>query len=161
MFSIAPLYARFKSKRFFTKVTLKPLPYALNALEPTISATLMDFHYHKHHQTYVNNLNNLLGEKDKAEAAGDYLKVASLSKNIRFHGGGNYNHTFFWESLAPSNSGGGVEPKEGSELRTAIEDTWGSIDEFKADFNGQTALIQGSGWGWLAYNTITKSLVYH
>jgi Fe-Mn family superoxide dismutase len=145
-------------RSFSTKVTLKPLPYSLNALEPVISENLMSFHYGKHHQTYVNNLNNLLAEKDKAEKEENFLKVTSLTNGIAFNGGGNYNHTFFWESLAPINDGGGVEPT--GELRNAIDDAWGSLDSFKSDFNAQTALIQGSGWGWLCYNKNTGGLSY-
>ena len=84
-----------------TFVTLKPLPYSMNALEPVISENLMNFHYSKHHQAYVNNFNALLNDKAKAEKEGDYLKVTNLTNGLMFNGGGNYNHTFFWESLGP------------------------------------------------------------
>ena len=147
-------------RSFATKVTLKPLPYALNALEPVLSEELMDFHYNKHHQAYATNLNGLLEQKEKAVAEGDILKVTQLTKGIAFNGGGVYNHTFFWDSLAPTSEGGGEEPSSDSELRQAIESQWGSIDAFKDEFNAQTAVIQGSGWGWLCWNKNTKSLSY-
>ena len=115
----------------------------------------MDFHYNKHHQAYATNLNGLLEQKEKALAEGDILKVTQLTKGIAFNGGGVYNHTFFWDSLAPISEGGGQEPSTDSELRQAIESQWGSIDNFKAEFNAQTALIQGSGWGWLCWNKNT------
>ena len=75
-------------------------------------------------------------------------------------GGGNFNHTFFWESLAPMSEGGGSRPDESSDLHKMIKSTWGSIDKFIAYFNNETAAIQGSGWGWLVYNKSTKHLEY-
>ena len=104
----------------------------------------------------MNNFNALLKEKEKAEAEGDFLKVTALTPNLMFNGGGIYNHTFFWESLCPA-----TESKEIiGDLRNWIDQSWGSLDKFKADFNAQTAAIQGSGWGWLVYDKNTKSLGY-
>lgn len=89
-------------RRFSTGVVIKPLPYAIDALQPVISKTLMEYHYGKHHQAYVNNFNALLKDKHKAEMEHDYLKVTSLTNGLMFNGGGIYNHTFFWESLCPT-----------------------------------------------------------
>ena len=100
----------------FQKAVLKPLPYALNGLEPVISENLMSFHYGKHHQTYVNNLNGLMEQADKALESGDHQKVTELSQAIKFNGGGHVNHEFFWESLAPVANGGGVAPADNTDL---------------------------------------------
>ena len=86
----------------FQKAVLKPLPYALNGLEPVISQNLMEYHYGKHHQTYVNNLNALLEQASDALEKGDHQRYVDLSQGIKFNGGGHLNHEFFWESLAPA-----------------------------------------------------------
>ena len=78
--------------------------------------------------------------------------MTKLTKNLKFNGGGNFNHTFFWESLAPVKADGGKRPAEGSDLNQMIKNAWGSIDAFISYFNAETLAIQGSGWGWLAYN---------
>ena len=142
----------------FQKAELKPLPYALNGLEPVLSQNLMEFHYGKHHQTYVNNLNKLLDQAAEALAAGNHQKYVDLSQAIKFNGGGHMNHEFFWEGLAPV---GGAGLAAGSPLHTAITKAFGSVDNFVAHFNGNTAGIQGSGWGWLAYNKTTGAVEYH
>ena len=90
----------------------------------------------------------------------DYPAIARIAREIRFFGGGNWNHTFFWESLAPVAQGGGVRPGDNSHLTKLIKATWGSYDAFQASFSAETAAIQGSGWGWLVYNKQTKNLEY-
>ena len=80
------------ARAFSSKVELPELKWELGDLEPVISGQLMDFHYNKHHQTYVNNLNSLLEQQEEAKANGDYAKVVSLSTAIRFNGGGHVNH---------------------------------------------------------------------
>ncbi len=92
--------------------------------------------------------------------AGDFGKVTSLAQAIKFNGGGVFNHTFFWESLAPISVGGGTFPDPASDLALMVTNTWGSIDKFMTAFNAQTAAIQGSGWGWLCYNKSTKNLEF-
>ena len=84
-----------------------------------------------------------------------------LSQGIKFNGGGHLNHEFFWESLAPVNNGGGKLPSEDSPLHKAITHEWGSMENFINHFNTNTAAVQGSGWGWLAYNKSTKELEFH
>lgn len=133
-----------------TRVSMKHLPYEIGGLEPVISGHLMDFHYGKHHRTYVNNLNNLLEQQAEANARGDFQKAISLSQAIKFNGGGHINHEFFWESLCPTADS--ALPEEGSELHKYIIKGWGTLDNFIEVFNARTASIQGSGWGWLVYN---------
>lgn len=136
---------------------LPPLPYALDALEPVISAEIMSLHYNKHHQAYVTNLNKALEQYAKAEKDNDISKMIELQSAIKFNGGGHINHSIFWTNLAPKESGGGVLPAGGA-LRKAIEDKWQSMDKFIEDFNAATAAVQGSGWGWLGYHKEKKLL---
>jgi len=83
------------------RVQLKHLPFEIGSLEPVISGHLLDFHYGKHHRTYVNNLNTLLEQQAEFHATGNLGKAIGLAQNIRFNGGGHMNHEFFWESLCP------------------------------------------------------------
>ena len=81
------------------QVQLKPLPFEIGALEPVMSGQLLDFHYGKHHRTYVNNLNQLLEQQAEAMYRGDLKLQISLEKKLQFNGGGHFNHEFFWDSL--------------------------------------------------------------
>ncbi len=124
-------------------ITLPALPYARDALAPHISAETIDFHYGKHHQTYVDNLNK--------QIAGTEFESLDLEAIIRKSQGGLFNnaaqvwnHTFFWSCLKPA---GGGEPS--GALAAAINAKWGSYAAFKDQFT-QTALTTfGSGWAWL------------
>ncbi|RIY39808.1 superoxide dismutase [Fe] [Neopusillimonas maritima] len=123
--------------------TLPELPYALDALEPTISKETLEFHYGKHHQTYVTNLNNLV--------AGTEFESASLEDIVKKSSGGVFNnaaqvwnHTFYWNSMSPN---GGGEPS--GKLAEAINAKWGSVAAFKEAFNKSAAGNFGSGWTWL------------
>ena len=123
--------------------TLPALPYARNALAPHISEETLDFHYGKHHQAYVTNLNNLikgtefenlsLVEIIKKSSAGIYNNSAQI-----------WNHTFLWSSMKPN---GGGEPK--GALADAIKAKWGSFDDFKKAFQTSAVGNFGSGWTWL------------
>ena len=122
---------------------LPALPYAKDALAPHISAETMEFHYGKHHQTYVTNLNNLI--------KGTEFENAALEDIIKKSSGGIYNnsaqvwnHTFFWNSMKPN---GGSSPK--GALAEAINKKWGSFDEFKKAFQASAVGNFGSGWTWL------------
>ena len=122
---------------------LLPLPFAKNALVPHISEETFDYHYSKHHQAYVTNLNNLI--------KGTEFENATLEEIIKKSSGGIYNnsaqvwnHTFFWNSLKPN---GGGEPK--GALADAIKAKWGSFDEFKKTFQASAVGNFGSGWTWL------------
>ncbi|ASR89281.1 MULTISPECIES: superoxide dismutase [Fe] [Alcaligenes] len=123
--------------------TLPALPYELNALEPHISKETLEFHYGKHHQAYVTNLNNLV--------AGTEFENASLEDVVKKSSGGVFNnaaqvwnHTFYWNSLSP-NGGGAPTGK----LADAINAKWGSFDAFKEAFTKSAVGNFGSGWTWL------------
>lgn len=122
---------------------LPKLPYALDALEPHISKETLEYHYGKHHQTYVTSLNNLVKGTD--------LENKSLEEIIKSTDGGIFNnaaqvwnHTFYWNCLAP-NAGGAPTGK----IADAINKAFGSFEEFKKQFNDAAAKNFGSGWTWL------------
>ncbi|KAI8821847.1 manganese superoxide dismutase [Fimicolochytrium jonesii] len=138
------------------KHTLPDLPYDYNALEPFISAEIMKLHHAKHHQTYITNLNAAEEKLDDAFAKNDLKAQITLQPAIKFNGGGHINHSIFWTNLAPQSQGGGENPK--GALLNAINDRFGSLDEFKKKFAEQTVAVQGSGWGWLAYHKESKRL---
>lgn len=135
---------------------LPKLPYALNALEPVISEEIMNLHYNKHHQTYVNNLNKALKDYCDAESKGDLPKQIALQKAIKFNGGGHINHSIFWTNLIPKDQGGGTAPT--GKLAEAINKSFGSLDKFIEKFNAEAAAVQGSGWAWLGLCKDSKEL---
>ena len=122
---------------------LPPLPYEKNALEPHISAETLEFHYGKHHQTYVTNLNNLVkGTEFEDKSLEDIVK--SSSGGIFNNAAQIWNHTFYWHSMrAP----GGAEPP--AKLADALTKAFGGVDKFKEEFAKQAAANFGSGWTWL------------
>ncbi len=138
------------------KYELPALPYDLNALEPVISAAIMDLHYNKHHAAYVANLNKALEQYAEAERKNDLPAMVALQKAIKFNGGGHINHSIFWTNLAPKNKGGGT-PSDGP-LSKAIIEKWGSIDKFIEEFSAKAVAIQGSGWAWLGCKKGKKCL---
>jgi Fe-Mn family superoxide dismutase len=126
--------------------TLAPLPYAHEALEPHIDTLTMQIHHGKHHQAYVDNLNKaIVGTENENKSIEELVKHAgSISAAVRNNGGGHWNHTFFWESLAPN--AGGVPT---GELADAINAAFGSFDEFKTKLATAGVTRFGSGWAWL------------
>lgn len=126
--------------------TLPELPYAHDALEPHIDTLTMQIHHGKHHQAYVTNLNNAIaGTPNESKSLEELVAVAgSISPAVRNNGGGHWNHTFFWESLAP-NAGGAPT----GELADAINAAFGSFDDFKTKFSAAGVGRFGSGWAWL------------
>ena len=154
--SVSKVSRNVNSLIYRSKFTLPDLGYSYDALEPAISAQIMEIHHSKHHNTYVTNLNASMEKLEAAEKAGDISSVISLQSAIKFNGGGHLNHSIFWKNLAPPSNGGGVMPD--GELKSMIESQFGSVDAFKATFSATTAAVQGSGWGWLGYDATTKKL---
>lgn len=122
---------------------LPPLPYEKNALEPHISAETLDFHYGKHHATYVAKLNGLVEGTDLAGKSLEEI-VKSSEGGVFNNAAQIWNHTFYWNSLSPN---GGGEPT--GELAAAIAATWGSFADFQAAFNDKAVNNFGSSWTWL------------
>lgn len=126
--------------------TLSPLPYSHDALEPHIDTLTMQIHHGKHHQAYVDNLNKAVaGTEHEGKSLEDLVKHAgSVSAAVRNNGGGHWNHSFFWESLA-ANAGGNPS----GDLAQAIQEAFGSFETFKEKFAAAGMTRFGSGWAWL------------
>ena len=126
--------------------TLSPLPYAHEALEPHIDTLTMQIHHGKHHQAYVDNLNKAIaGTPHENKSIEQLVKEAgSISVAVRNNGGGHWNHTFFWESLAPQAGG---QPT--GKLAEAINTVFGSFAAFQEKFAAAGLTRFGSGWAWL------------
>ena len=122
---------------------LPPLPYAMDALEPHISKETLEYHYGKHHASYVANLNKMTDGSADADKDLDAL-VRSSSGGIFNNAAQIWNHTFYWNCLSPN--GGG---KPTGEIAAAIDSAFGSFDKFREEFNKRAAGNFGSGWTWL------------
>jgi Fe-Mn family superoxide dismutase len=128
--------------------TLAPLPYAANALDPAIDEQTMTIHHDRHHKAYVDNLNAAVAadEKLKGMTLEEMVaKAGTLPPAVRNNGGGHWNHTFFWASMAPVAQAGAPSP----ELQAAIDRDFGSMDKFKAAFKAAGTGRFGAGWAWL------------
>ncbi|WP_150467514.1 superoxide dismutase [Francisella sp. SYW-9] len=131
------------------KFELPKLPYAKDALEPVISQETIEYHYGKHHQTYVTNLNNLVeGTEHDGKKLEEIIKTSS--GGIFNNAAQIYNHTFYWNCFSPSKT----EPS--SQLKAAIVETFGSFDKFKEEFSKTAVTTFGSGWAWLVKNSSGK-----
>ena len=123
--------------------TLPPLPYAMDALAPHISKETLEYHYGKHHQTYVTNLNNLIKGTEFENAA--LVEIVKKSSAGIFNNAAQvWNHTFYWNGLKPN---GGETPT--GALADAINKKWASFEEFKKAFQASAVGNFGSGWTWL------------
>jgi superoxide dismutase, Fe-Mn family len=133
--------------------SVPPLPYEYNALEPTIDEATMKLHHDKHHQAYVDNANKALdgtewADKDVVEVLKNLSSLPSDKQGpVRNNAGGHYNHSLFWEWMAP---GQGGEP--GGALGDAISSAFGSFDDFKSKFKAAGIGRFGSGWAWLVHD---------
>ena len=136
------------------------MPYDFSALEPVLSGKLMDIHYNKHHKNYCMKYNERLDLIQEAISKKDLKRVASFAQELRFFGGGHYNHTFFWESLAPQKDGGGHIPFADSDLGTMIKQSYGSFDNMINFGTAEASAIMGSGWLWFVYCKVSKNLEF-
>jgi Fe-Mn family superoxide dismutase len=124
---------------------LPPLPYAQDALAPHMSEQTLGFHYGKHHQTYVNNLNKLVeGTELDGKSLEEVILAAEPGSGVFNNSAQVWNHTFFWSCMTPGDPG---EPE--GELKTAVEQSFGSVDSFKETFVDKAKTLFGSGWTWL------------
>ena len=127
--------------------SLPPLPYEMNALEPHISSETLEFHYGKHHQTYVNNLNGLVEGTDNASKSLEEI-IMSSDGGLFNNAAQVWNHTFYWNCMGPN---GGGNPT--GRAADAINQAFGSFDNFKDQFSKSAATNFGSGWTWLVKNS--------
>lgn len=112
----------------------------------------MTIHHTKHHNTYITNLNATLEKIDSALSASATSDLISLQGALKFNGGGHLNHSLFWNNLCPSDQS---VLKEDGALAAKINECFGSVDAMKAEMSAKSVAVQGSGWGWLGYNTNT------
>jgi superoxide dismutase, Fe-Mn family len=131
---------------------LPELPFPMDALEPVISKKTLEFHYSKHHQAYVNNLNKLTEGSDLANRSLEEL-IKSAEGGIFNNAAQVWNHTFYWESITP----GGKEIRN-SLLKVSIEKYFGSLDFFIEQFTQSSVTLFGSGWAWLVKENGTDKL---
>lgn len=155
---------------FLLPLSLPALPYDYAALEPVLSRDIMTIHHTKHHAAYVTNFNVALEKYNEALKIGNVSDMIALQSAMKFNGGGHLNHALFWDNLAPpkgidgngvngGNGHGGGDPKDVcTVLSSALDHTFGTFQDFKRQFAAQTAAVQGSGWGWLVLDPVTKCL---
>ncbi|TQM57411.1 superoxide dismutase [Humibacillus xanthopallidus] len=129
--------------------TLPELDYDYAALEPHISARIMELHHSKHHKAYVDGANAAVAKLEELRESGDYAALNGVEKNLAFHLGGHTNHSVFWKNMSPD---GGGQPE--GEVAAAITEYFGGFEKFQAHFNANANAIQGSGWSILAWDTL-------
>ena len=132
---------------------LPDLPYDYAALEPHISARIMELHHDKHHAAYVTAANQTLEKLAAARESGDFGAIVGLEKTLAFNVGGHVNHSAFWANLTPE----GADRPDG-ELAAAIDEFFGSFEGFQAQFTAAATTIQGSGWAILGWDSVGQKL---
>ena len=132
---------------------LPELRYDYSALEPHISARIMELHHSKHHQAYVTGANAALEAMEKARSEDNFATLPKLQKDLAFNLGGHVNHSIFWKNLSPSSSA-----PEG-DLAAAITEYFGSFEAFKNHFSAAAIGIQGSGWAYLAWDALGNRMI--
>ena len=132
---------------------LPELSYDYSALEPHISARIMELHHSKHHQAYVTGANAALEAMEKARSEDNFATLPKLQKDLAFNLGGHVNHSIFWKNLSPSSSA-----PEG-DLAAAITEYFGSFEAFKNHFSAAAIGIQGSGWAYLAWDALGNRMI--
>lgn len=135
------------------KYVLPELDYDYGQLEPSISGRIMELHHSKHHQAYVTGANTALEQLAEAREKNDFANINKLQKDLAFHLSGHINHSIFWKNLSPNSS----EPV--GELASAINEFFGSFAGFQAHFNAAALGIQGSGWAFLAWDSLGQRLI--
>lgn len=131
---------------------LPPLPYDYSALEPYIDSQTMTLHHDKHHQGYVNGLNNATKMVKKAMNTGNYSLIKHWERELAFHGSGHFLHTIFWNIMGPN------QGQMSNDLRKRINDSFGSENNFRDYFFNASKSVEGSGWGILAYQPDSDKL---
>ena len=132
---------------------LPDLDYDYGALEPHISAQIMELHHSKHHAAYVAGANTALEKLAEARGKGDFASVPKLEKDLAFHLGGHINHSVFWKNMSPD---GGGEPA--GEVAAAIDEFFGGFAGFQGQFEAAANSLQGSGWAMLVWDALGKRL---
>ena len=137
-----------------TEYTLPDLPYDYGALEPHLSARILELHHGKHHAAYVAGANKVQQQLADARASNDFDAINQLQKNLAFHLSGHVLHSLFWKNMSPE---GGDKPD--GDLATAIDEHLGSFDGFKAQMTEAANNVQGSGWAALSWDPVGQRLI--
>lgn len=137
-----------------TKYVLPDLPYDYAALEPHISARIMELHHDKHHKAYVDGANKACEQLEEARAKGDFARLAALEKALAFNVSGHVLHSLFWSNMMPR---GGDEPT--GELAAAIQRDFGSFEAFRKQMTQAAATNMGSGWAALVWDPLSMRLL--
>ncbi len=132
---------------------LPDLPYDYSALEPHISAQIMQLHHDKHHAAYVKGANTALEQLAEARTKNDFGKIALLQRALAFHVSGHVMHSLFWQNMKPKAGG-----QPSGDLGAAVTRDFGNFDAFRAQLNQAAATIMGSGWGALCWDPVGKRL---
>lgn len=139
-----------------TAYTLPELPYDYAALEPHISAKIMELHHGKHHKAYVDGANLAVEKLAEARDSGDFASINKLEKDLAFNVGGHVNHSVFWQNMSPE---GGGAPQ--GEIAAGIADHFGSFEKFQAQFTAVAMGVQGSGWAALVWDSLGQRMNIH
>lgn len=135
--------------------TLPELPYGYDALEPLYDAATVKIHHDKHHAKYVTNFNAALKKLEKARQSGDFATIQAVSNELAFNGSGHVLHTMFWHSMRPGGNAGQMP----TDLRTALDESFGSSDAALKQFVAATNAVESNGWGIMAYEPISQQVV--
>jgi Fe-Mn family superoxide dismutase len=135
--------------------TLPPLLYGYDALEPMYDERTLKIHHDKHHAGYVKGLNATLAKLADVRRSGDFAAIKCLSIDLAFNGSGHILHTLFWHSMKPGGNGGQMPV----ELKSALDESFGSADSAQAQFAAATKAVEASGWGILAFEPVSQKLL--
>jgi superoxide dismutase, Fe-Mn family len=140
--------------RDMTTYSLPELPYDYGALEPHLSARILELHHDKHHAAYVKGANSVLETLAQARETGDFGSINQLEKNLAFHLSGHILHSIFWLNMSPN---GGGKPE--GELASAIDEHFGSYDALRSQISEAASNVQGSGWAALSWEPVASRLI--
>ena len=138
------------------KYVLPPLPFDVAALEPHISARIMELHHDKHHGAYVTNANGLLDRLEESRAKDDFATIPALERGLAFNVSGHVLHSVFWQNLTAKNA---TEPEPKGALAEQIKKDFGSFAIFKKQMNAAASTVMGSGWGALVWEPLLGRLL--
>jgi len=141
-----------------SQYTLPDLPYAYDALNAVIDEQTMRIHHDKHHAGYVRGVNKALAQLEAIRwEQGDPTLIQHWQRQLSFHMGGHINHTLFWSGMKPEIDGGGGQPA--GNLSQKIKQSFGSFGKFAKQFKLAATKVEGSGWGWLVYEPVSRQLL--
>lgn len=142
-----------------TTYSLPELPYDYSSLEPVISGEIIELHHDKHHAAYVKGANDTLDQLAEARERNQWGGVSGLEKNLAFHLSGHILHSIYWRNMSGDGGGEPLEKDGTGELADAVAEHFGGFDRFKAQLSKAAATTQGSGWGVLAWEPVSRRLI--